>query len=74
MITKVWNHGRLVYQSAEVDDDVPNEAVLVHIDNGGSLCLEQAGSVIVLNRGTLKDLTAAIKETLAAHDKAAKEK
>lgn len=60
-ITKSFNHGRVVYQTADSDDELCEPAVLVHVDNGGFVLLSQDGREIVLNRATLKDLVTAIK-------------
>lgn len=73
MIHPVWHYGRVVYQMGDIDEEPGNPAVLVHIDNGGSLCIEQEGNSIVLNHSTVKDLFTACQETVAEYEKAQRE-
>jgi hypothetical protein len=66
----IFNHGRVLWQSAENDDELPNEAIAIHIDNGGCLIIDQGGNSIVVNRTSLKELCDTLKQVNAAYDKA----
>jgi hypothetical protein len=54
--TKVWNQGTVVWQEADLEACVPEVAILVHVDNGGVIVLEQEGRHIVVGKGTVKGL------------------
>lgn len=56
MTIPVWNLGRVLYQTADEDSSLPEAAVLIHVDNGGALVLQQEGRQIVLNRASLAEL------------------
>ena len=62
MIAKLFNHPHVLYQTASDEGDYPNEAIAAHIDNGGTICLEQAGHSIVLNRGSIPELCNLLKK------------
>lgn len=69
MIVKGYNQVRVIYQAGESDNEIGNEAIMVHIDNGGTLILSQGSDTIVLNRGTLKEIAAAGKDSIASYEK-----
>lgn len=60
MIVKQFRQSHILYQSA-ADDDMPNEAVGVCLDNGDTICLNQRDQCIVLNRETVPELCKLLK-------------
>jgi hypothetical protein len=58
--TKVWKSGVVVWQEAP-EDSVPELPVLVHIDSGGIIVLDQEDRSIVLQPGTVKQLCEVLK-------------
>lgn len=78
MIAKGFNDVQVLYQIAADNDCLPNEAILIHRDNGGTLVIQQQESSIVLDlhRGNIKQFVAAldqaVKHSELAAQKAAK--
>lgn len=62
MIQKLFNHPLVIYQTADSDADRPNPAIAAHIDNGGTICLEQERDTLCIDRGTVPDLIKALKQ------------
>lgn len=61
----VWHHGRVLYQETGDGEEIPEPALLIHVDNGGTLVIDQEGRYITINRGTLKPLIAELRAELA---------
>jgi len=55
MIVKLSKQPHVIYQTAE-PDGISNEAIIVHVDNGDELCLQQKGDTIVLDWDTIPEL------------------
>lgn len=74
MIRPAFNNAQVVYQIPL--EDVANEAILIHRDNGGTLVLEQNDQQICidLHRGNLKQIFAAIQKVLDAAEVEARKK
>ena len=49
MIRPTWNHGHVIWQRAADCDEIPEAALLAHIDNGGTLVIEQEEQSIVVS-------------------------
>lgn len=61
----VWNRGRVLYQETAATEEIPEPALLIHVDNGGTLVIDQEGRQITINRGSLKPLIAELRAELA---------
>lgn len=62
---KVLNHGVILW-SAGTEDGRGEEALLVHLDNGDTLCIEQEGRQIVLDRSLSQQLRDELSRRLKA--------
>jgi hypothetical protein len=68
MIVKLFNHPHILHQTADGGDyEIANSDIAGHIDNGGTICLEQEGRTIVINRASVPELCKLLK-ILAAFD------
>ncbi len=56
MICKLFNRAQVLYQTADDDFDIAEPAIGVSIDDSGIIVLQQEGSSIVINRGTVNEL------------------
>lgn len=65
MIRKLFNQPHVLYQSNSVDE-FPNTAVCVHVDNGGTICIEQEDNCIVLNPESVPELCKLLKKLAEA--------
>lgn len=65
MIVKLWNKPHILYQSGDDDDMIPNSALAVHVDNGGSLIITQEHESICLNFATVPELCKLLKQLTA---------
>jgi hypothetical protein len=59
--TKVWKNGVVVWQET-TEEGITELPVLVHIDSGGSIVLNQEDRSIVLQRSTIKTLCEVLKK------------
>jgi len=56
MITKLFNHAHLLFQTADDESMQPEAAVGASVDGGGVIVLEQEGRHIVINRASINEL------------------
>ena len=59
--SKVFNSGVIVWQHGD-DENVGNPALLLHVDNGNTLVLEQEGREICIDWSTVEPLIKALRE------------
>lgn len=72
MIAKVFTaDAQVIWQSPD-REELPNSAILVQVDCGGSLCIEQEENTIVIDRATLPELISILKKYLPAPEKKSK--
>ncbi len=45
-VTTIFNKGRVLWQEP-IEDGLPELPVVLHVDNGGTICLEQEKHVVV---------------------------
>jgi hypothetical protein len=70
MIKRAMNHGNIVYQTVDADaGEMPNAALIVHVDNGGTLCIDQENDAIVLDWGTVPELCKLLLQMKKEHEK-----
>lgn len=62
---RLFNDAHVVWQSGN-GEDVPNEAVAVCIDNGGTMLLRQGDNELVLDVRTVPELCQLMKRLAAA--------
>ena len=62
MIAQLFNQPHVVHQTPGENDPVPNEAIAAHVDNCGTILLQQIDSVIVIDRGTVPDLCRVLRK------------
>jgi len=63
VIVKLWNQPHVIYQTADsTSGEMENYAVIVHVDNGGALCLQQLNDTIVLDWDTIPELCKLLTE------------
>lgn len=62
MIVKLFNHAHILYQTPDLEGELPNEAIAGHIDNGGTILLEQEGREICISRATVPELCKLLKK------------
>lgn len=57
-VARPLNRARVLWGSPREDGlgGLTEPAILLHVDNGGSICLEQGTSIIILNRESLPEL------------------
>lgn len=69
MSEPVWNHGEVFWQ--EGGEDLPEPAILIHVDNGGAMILQQENRYITLTRtaANVKALNRAISEVFKRSEK-----
>ena len=60
MIVKLFRQPHVLYQE-HGEDDMPNEAISICVDNGGTICLQQRDQCIVLNEQTVPELCKFLK-------------
>lgn len=65
MIEKVMHRGRIVYQTADEDCSMPEPALIVQVDNGGTLILQQENRYLTINRNAIPELIKALKQVAA---------
>lgn len=68
MITKLFNHPRVLWQTADEADEVPNYPVTACVDNGGTIVLGQEDQSIVLNRASVPELCKLLKQLMSETD------
>jgi hypothetical protein len=56
MIVKLFNHPHILHQTPDSDTDMANSDIAGHIDNGGTIFLEQEGRSICINRASVPEL------------------
>jgi hypothetical protein len=56
----VWNEGAIVWGKSNADG-FHELAILVHVDNGGTVVIQQEDAAIVTNRESLPDLIAELR-------------
>ena len=61
MIRKVWNNGHVLWQIAPEDTGIAEQAIVAHVDNGGTLCLEQEENCITVNWESVPELIHLLK-------------
>jgi hypothetical protein len=61
MIRTPFSKTQVIYQEA-AEDDAPNEAIVVHVDNGGTICITQREADIVINAGAVPELCKVLKK------------
>jgi hypothetical protein len=59
-VTKVFHHGRVIFQTPGVDE-IPEQAIVAHVDATGLLVLEQDRNSIVIQAGTLDELVKVLR-------------
>lgn len=64
-VTKVLNKGRVVWQIPDEQVGVPEAAVLIHLDNGGTLVLEQENRYIDVSKAAVPEICRVLKEVAA---------
>lgn len=57
----VFNHGRVIWDDGG-EDGTFEQALVVHIDSGGALVIDQAGQEIVLQPRTVETLCKVLRE------------
>lgn len=63
MIGRIFNEAHVIWQEIRDDAvDMPNEAIAVCIDNGGTIVIRQRGEEICLNKETVPDLVKLLKQ------------
>lgn len=60
--TRIFNHGRVIWQTADPDVGCPEVAIAAHVDGGETICLDQEGRTIVLTVETIPDLIRNLKD------------
>ncbi len=75
MMVNVFNNGVVLYQTS-AGDDLPNAAIVIHRDNGGTLILRQEDDEICvdLHRENIKALKAALDKVLTASEEFCRKK
>jgi hypothetical protein len=71
MVRKVWKSARVIWQRA-VDDCVPEAAILAHIDNGGTIVLEQENQSLVISPAAVPELVKVLRTLQREADHPAK--
>jgi hypothetical protein len=71
MVRKVWKSARVIWQRA-VDDGVPEAAILAHIDNGGTIVLEQENQSLVISPAAVPELVKVLRTLQREADHPAK--
>jgi len=51
----------VIWQTAP-EGDIPNEAIAIHVDAGGTICIEQDSSTVCLNKEAVPELCKLLKE------------
>jgi len=54
-VTTVFNKGRVLWQEVS-DEGIPELPIVLHVDAGGTICLEQEKSTIVLSPSSVSEL------------------
>ena len=62
MIRPTWNHGHVIWQRAADCDEIPEAALLAHIDNGGTLVIEQEEQSIVVSPRAVDELCKVLRK------------
>lgn len=72
MIAKVFSaDAQVIYQEGD-GDDIGNSAILVHIDSGGTLCVTQENSTVVIDRTSIPELISTLKKYIPVDKKKGK--
>jgi hypothetical protein len=58
---KLYNSPKILWQEFG-DSGIPEQAIAGHIDNGETICLEQAGSTIVLSPESVLSMVRMLRE------------
>lgn len=61
---KAWNDALVFYQDGDDDDAVPEPALLIHIDQGGTLVIQQESRAITINRASFAALLRTLRTFL----------
>ncbi len=56
IVDRIYNHAHMLYQTADDDRDFPNPSLLIHMDNGDTVCIEQEDRELCLNKATIPEL------------------
>ena len=62
MIARVFNNGRVIWQQRLDGENVPDAAILAHIDNRDSIVLEQEDRQIVIEPDSIAELVRVLWE------------
>lgn len=61
-VTNVFNHGVIIWDDGG-ELDVPEQPLLIHVDSGGIIVIDQAGQSVVLQARTVETLCKILRET-----------
>ena len=62
MIRKLLNRPRVLWQTAPEDTGIAEPAIVAHVDNGDTLCLEQEHNCLTINWESIPELIAMLKD------------
>ena len=62
MIERLLNHPRLLHQTADEEDGIPEGPVAGSVDANGMIVLSQEGRDLVLNRASVAELGKMLRE------------
>ena len=54
-VTTIFNKGHVLWQEVG-DEGIPELPIVLHVDSGGTICLEQEQNTIVLQPSAVKEL------------------
>ncbi len=62
MIEKLFNNPQVLYQTADDDCSVPEQAISIYTDSSGLIILGQEGRNIIINKASVKELVKVLKD------------
>jgi hypothetical protein len=60
-VTHVFNHGRVIWDDGGADG-VPEQALVIHIDSNGAICIDQEAQSVVMQPRTAEVLCKTLRE------------
>lgn len=60
-VTHVFNHGRVIWDDGGADG-VPEQAVVIHVDSNGAICIDQDGQSVVMQPRTIELFCKTLRE------------
>lgn len=61
-VVRVFDRGHVVFQETDLGCELPEPAILTHVDTGGTFVLQQEKQSITVNWSTLPELIGLLKE------------